>query len=242
MSVAGSTTLDGGLRVSWRFTDRHDGDLSIHHPGEELDDRRRAISEHPWTWLRQVHGSSVVTVGQPGDHCGVEADGAVTATPGAALAAHSADCPPVLFVGSGGVVGAAHAGWRGLAAGVLQNTVRAMQELRPGPIRAMLGPCIHPSCYEFGADDLATVVGELGPTVASTTPAGTPALDLLAGVRAALSPLDGVDIDLSASRCSACTDDGSRYFSHRARQEHGRQAGVIWLGTESAVQQGSGSV
>ncbi|HKY14173.1 MAG TPA: polyphenol oxidase family protein, partial [Microthrixaceae bacterium] len=112
--------------VRHAFTTAADGDFAIDSDPDGLAERRGAIAAAPWTWLRQVHGAEVVVVGAPGDHAGAEADAAVTGVPGAALAVQTADCAPVLLWGdgpTGPVIGAAHAGWRGLYEGVLENTV-----------------------------------------------------------------------------------------------------------------------
>lgn len=106
--------------------------------------------------LSQVHGDAVVAVDTPwapGE--GGRADAMVTDRPGLGLGIITADCAPVLLADPGrGVVGAAHAGWRGAAAGVLERTVAAMQALgaAPGRIRAVVGPCIGRQSYEVGPD------------------------------------------------------------------------------------------
>jgi YfiH family protein len=183
------------------------------------------VVDLPWTWLRQVHRARVVTVRHPGDAAGEAADAAVTSVPGAALAVHTADCAPVVLVADG-VVGVAHAGWKGLVEGVIPAAVDAMRALGAGDVDAVLGPCIHAECYEFGAGDLAAVAAMLGDGVRGVTQAGRPALDVPAAVRAAAAQA-GVrrvdDVDL----CTSC--DATRWFSHRARAETGRQAAVAWL-------------
>ena len=106
--------------------------------------------------LHQVHGAAVVTVTEPwtpGE--GPRADGMVTAAPGIALGVITADCGPVLFADrAAGVVGAAHAGWRGAVAGILEAVVSAMVALgaEPGGIAAVIGPCIRQPSYEVAAD------------------------------------------------------------------------------------------
>ena len=212
------------MPVRSRFTGREEGDLAIASPGVEA--RRAALVDRPWTWLHQVHGAAVVTVRRPGDHAGAEADAAVTDVPGAVLAVQTADCAPVVLLADG-AVGVAHAGWRGIVAGVLPAAVGALRSLGPSEVRARLGPCIHPGCYEFGADALAEVEAAVGRPVAGRTATGGLALDLPAAVAASLATV-GVDLDVTASRCTACT--ASRHWSHRARAEQGRQAAVAWLG------------
>jgi purine-nucleoside/S-methyl-5'-thioadenosine phosphorylase / adenosine deaminase len=209
-----------------RFTDRTDGDLAVRSGEPGLGERRQAVSARPWTWLHQVHGSRVVVVGEPGQHAGVEADAAVTACPGAALAVQAADCAPLALVAPG-AVGVVHVGWRGLADGVVDAAVGALRELDDGPIVARLGPCIRPRCYEFGADDLAAVAASCGEAVRATTAWGTPALDVPAGIAARLDALGVAEVD-DVGTCTACSP---RHWSHRARADQARQAVVAWLAT-----------
>lgn len=209
-----------------RFTDRRDGDLHVDGDPALLAARRQAVVALPWTWLRQVHGSRVVVVGHPGEGAGRQADAAVTSVAGAALAVQVADCAPVVLLGDGGVVGIAHAGWRGVRDGVLGAAVGEMRRLGATGIRAVVGPCIEPSSYEFGADLLDELAAALGPGVRDRTRDGRPALDVTAAVRAGLAAA-GVD---EVERIGGCTaGQPERLYSHRARGEKGRQAAVVWI-------------
>ena len=190
----------------------------------DVEARRRAVKDAPWTWLRQVHGDAVVTVTTPGGGAGSQADASVTREANAVLAVLTADCAPVALVSPEGVVAAVHAGWRGLAAGVLERTVEAARRAGATELRAVLGPCIHPECYEFGASDLDVVAARLGNGVRAVTAAGEPALDVPVAVSAALKDAgvtELVDVDV----CTACNDD---YFSWRAGKDLARQAMVLW--------------
>ena len=179
--------------------------------------------DYPWTWLRQVHGNAVITVTEPGEAAGLASDAVVTATAGAAIAVHTADCAPVLLLADG-AVGVVHAGWKGLASGVIEAAAAALVDLGHPPRQAILGPCIRARCYEFGIDDLDHVADRYGPTVRSTTSWGSPALDVAAGVRAAC---DGLGVELTDSAvCTACSPS---HWSHRARADAGRQALVAWI-------------
>ena len=160
----------------------------------------------------------------PGEHAGASADAAVTATPGCALAVRSADCAPVVLVGAA-AVGVVHAGWRGLAAGVVEQAVAVLRALDDGPLRAHLGPCIRPGCYEFAAPELDDMTDRFGPEVASTTTWGALALDVPAAVRIALREA-GVDELHDDAGCTACD---RRWYSHRARAEPERFATVAWI-------------
>lgn len=111
--------------------------------------------------LKQVHGPVVITVQTPWAHgAGPQADALVSRQPDLALGIITADCAPVLFVGDNGAVGAAHAGWRGAVAGVLEATVQALQALGAKSVQAAIGPCIHQGSYEIGAEMRADVLAE----------------------------------------------------------------------------------
>jgi YfiH family protein len=222
--------MDGVANVI--FTSRADGDLGhggdyVHAVRPEVEARRRAVVDLPWTWLRQVHGDRVVRVTNPGGGAGERADAAITDQPGCAIAVLTADCAPVALV-SGGVIGVVHAGWRGLAGGVLERTVDEMRAFGTSDVHAQLGPCIHAECYEFGASDLDRVAQRLGDVVRGTTARGTPALDVPAAVRAALARAGVESVD-DVGVCTACS---AEHFSHRARREVERQALVVWRDRE----------
>lgn len=216
------------MRPVVRFTDTTDGSFASAEPDAALGERRRRIvGDRPVTWLTQVHGATVVEVDRPGAGAGTAADAAFTTVPGAALAVITADCAPVVLT-SETVVGAVHAGWRGLVAGVLPATVRAMRGRGAGPITAWLGPCIRSRCYEFGAQDLSRAAAELGDAVRGTTAWGTEAFDVTAAV---VSALEGVGVSdlVDTGVCTACSPV---HYSHRARAETGRQAAFVWLESE----------
>jgi hypothetical protein len=159
---------------------------------------------------RQVHGTDVVEA-DPG--AVAEADGQVTAEHGVAAMALTADCLPIALVAPEGV-GMLHAGWRGLADGVIANGVAALRELGAGRIAAAIGPGAGPCCYEVG-DEVRAAFGTSGRTV-----------DLKAIARDRLEQA-GVAV---VHDCGLCTmHDPERFFSHRRdRGVTGRQAGVAW--------------
>ena len=165
---------------------------------------------------RQVHGSHVVRVdGEPGDL--VDADGQATALDGVAAIVLTADCLPVLLAADGAVA-AIHAGWRGLAGGVLEEGVRALRDVGgSGPVTAAIGPAACGRCYEVG-DEVREAFGH--------APLGRPApIDLKAIARERLAGAAEIhDVD----RCTMC-DPERAFFSHRADGGvTGRQAGVVW--------------
>ena len=167
--------------------------------------------------MHQVHGVTVVRVDRPGEHAGVEADAAVTRAPYAKLAVRTADCVPIVLEGDRGI-GVVHAGWRGLAGGIVQKTVAEMGSV----VRAYIGPHIRAGCYEFGLRDLDEVAQALGDGVRGVTTWGAPALDLTAGARAALGD---IPIDDNGA-CTACSD---LYYSWRARKDVARFATIAWM-------------
>lgn len=215
-----------GLIAQVVVTDRRHGDLAVSQPPDQLAARRRRIVDAPWSWLHQVHGAGVHVVTHPGDAAGSEGDALCTRVVGAPLAVQVADCAPVCLIGDCGVIGVVHAGWRGLAAGVLDATVATMAGMNAGDVVAVLGPCIGPAAYEFGAEDLDRMAAALGASVRSVTAEGRPALDVPAAVAAALNRHD---IPLVA-RIGGCTaSEADRRWSHRARGDAQRQALVAWI-------------
>jgi polyphenol oxidase len=128
--------------------------------------------------------------------------------------------------GRNGTLVAAHAGWRGLAAGVIDVAVAELAARGDPAAAAVLGPSIHAECYEFGSDELDAVAAGVGATtdqIAGSTRAGGQALDVPGAVAAALGR-HGVTLD-AVGPCTACDE---RWFSHRARHEDGRHAVVAW--------------
>jgi len=221
--------LNGGRVVEVLATTRAHGDLAVDGPPGTLAARRSAIVERPWVWLRQVHGREVVVVGDgddPDGMAGAEADAVVTTRDDIALAVHGADCGMVGLWSPEGVIGAVHAGWRGIAAGVLGAAADVMRAQGATSIAAVAGPCIGPECYEFGADALDALVGSLGPQVRAVTAWDAPALDLPAALAASLRQAE-VDLVTPPGACTACAVDD--LWSFRARGDAGRQALVVWL-------------
>jgi YfiH family protein len=181
-----------------------------------------------WISLHQVHGADVHPADLAGMTCrgasgapAPKADAAVSAAPGAVLSVLTADCGPVALVAPG-VVAAVHAGWRGIAAGVLEAAVKEVRRRSSGPIQAVLGPCIHPECYEFSAADLDPLVARLGPEVAGKTASGGLAFDLPKAVQLSLAGAGVTDIT-DVDVCTACSAD---HFSHRRDSRHQGTTGL----------------
>jgi YfiH family protein len=227
---AGFTTRAGGVS-----TGPHAGlDLALHvddDPAAVAENRRRlaAWAGGPVRFGRQVHGTAVAVVppGPPGADAvdEPEADALVTAAAGVPLGVLVADCVPVLLADPVARVAAvAHAGRRGLLAGVLPEVVAAMTAAGAGPgrVRAVVGPAAGGCCYEVPAQLQAEAVAVLPETRATTT-WGTPALDLRAGAVAQLRSLGLAAV----GTVGGCTVEDESLYSYRRAQRTGRFAGVV---------------
>ena len=185
----------------------------------------------PPRWLQQVHGVDVVRFSAspvPAED-GVEpqADAAVTSDAGVVLAILSADCLPVVLAsGDGKTLGAAHAGWRGLAAGVLEATVAAM-DADPAGIIAWLGPAAGPQAYEIGQEvfDAFTASDSGAADAFAATRPGHWRVDLYALARRRLHAA-GVTRIHGGGLCTI--SDPQRFFSHRRDRRTGRMVTLVW--------------
>lgn len=187
-------------------------------------DPNRVVSPH------QVHGARVAPVG-PADRGTVkpETDALLTASPDVPLLMRFADCAPVLlFDPAHNVAALAHAGWRGAAAGVVGETVRAMQARfasQPGAMWAGIGPAIGPCCYEVGPEVIAAVRAATPPEVEIVNRVnGAHHLDLPAAVRGQLRAA-GVRRIEDSGLCTACRV--GEFFSHRAERGRTGRFGVV---------------
>jgi YfiH family protein len=181
------------------------------------------------TWLNQVHGARMMDLDALDDaETPPEADAALTRRPGRVCAILTADCLPVLLAAdSGAAVAAAHAGWRGLAGGVIEAAVRALA-LAPESLLAWLGPAIGPRHFEVGAEVRDLLLAEDPEASASfaSNARGRFLADLPALARRRLTRL-GVRRIYGGGECTFSRAD--RYFSHRRDGMTGRQATLIWL-------------
>ena len=201
-------------------------------------DALKAVLPNEPIWLNQVHGTQVVDADEHGN--GVpSADASVTSTPGRVLAIMTADCLPVLLASSDGkVVGAAHAGWRGLAAGVIEQTVALMRAKQSNgekaqaqaEILAYLGPAIGPHAFEVGS--------EVRDIFMAQNPESAACFEQLQEKGKYLADIYG----LACLRLNAlgiehiegggeCTLQNPDYFSYRRDQATGRMGSFIWIET-----------
>ena len=228
------TTRTGGVSEG-PYASLDMGGASVDDLAQAVAENRRRVAQHlpaSPTWLQQVHGADVVEVHAPPAHAASAsppvADAAVTRVAGVPLAVRVADCLPVFLAHrEGTVIGIAHAGWRGLAQGVIERTLAAMQ-CPAQEIAAWIGPGIGARAFEVGDDVHAAFTRQDKGAAAhfAAHRAGKWHADLPALARrrlraAGVSEVRGGD---------ACTfEDAQRFFSYRRDGATGRMAAIIWL-------------
>jgi YfiH family protein len=256
-----SFALPGGGHAL--FTVRAHGNLSTlrgsgHEHGRRERDRLCGALGLDWLCAsRQVHGTTVLRVraagGRGGEALAIDADGHATALRGVGAMVLVADCLPVVL-GSRGAVAAVHAGWRGLAGGVVEEGVRALRELSgDGELAAVIGPGAGPCCYEVGPE-VHAAFGAAVPNERAPADERVAAAGRMAGGEGSRQQVgegqheggrrEGRQIDLPAlarerllaagvrhvETVGLCTICDERFFSHRREGlRAGRQAGIVWL-------------
>ena len=236
-----ATTRAGGVSIG-PYADGSGGgglNLGMHvgdDPAAVAENRARLQTLLPGrpAWIAQVHGNAVVDAATVGPDQPVRTgDASIAARAGLVCAILTADCLPVLFADRDGrVVGAAHAGWRGLAGGVLQETVRAMRAAGAGEITAWMGPAIGSMAFEVGQDvfdSFAQALPGVDIGFAFRRPpelGGKYLADMFALARLMLERERVTDI-AGGIHCTATERD--RFYSYRRDGVTGRQASLIWL-------------
>ena len=218
-------SIEGGF---WVWKARH-GDLEVRFTGRgPTNDREeilRAIepASPPLAWAKQIH-SALALPARPGI-CG-EGDALYTEETGLALSVVTADCVPVLLAGPEGIA-AVHAGWRGIATGIIPATLEKMKGDHGASI-AWIGPAIGPCCYEVGEDVASQVIAASRPELAIPGPNGKPHLDLQAAARLQLEAA-GVGQVFVLAHCTRCEEE--KLWSYRREGKGaGRNMAVIWRG------------
>ncbi len=235
-----STERAGGVSRAPYDDGQGNGGLNLGtHVGDDPQDVGRnrqllkSVLPNEPIWLTQVHGSRVVDADglDDVDQRGVpQADAIVTSTPQRVCVIQTADCLPVLFCSMDGkIVGAAHAGWRGLAAGVLQNTIHAMREKGAGDITAWLGPAIGPQSFEVGQDVYESFINiAAGNSMAfqALHERGKYLADIYLLARAILQQ-EGISRISGGGFCTVA--EKTRFYSYRRDGITGRMASLIWI-------------
>ena len=235
-----------GALMSTREGGESDGPFATMNLGRSVGDEpaRVAVNRERFAaacgaapvFLSQVHGNRVVRIDASDARPGApvqEADASVTTTPGIACTVQIADCLPVLLAAPGKRgVAAAHAGWRGLSAGVLEATVAALAEVsgcRPGEMDAWLGVCIGPSAFEVGADVLEAFGARGDRRVGNRFVPAEPGKWLadLAGL--ARDRLEAAGVERVSAGDGCAYRDSSRFFSYRRDRVTGRMAAAVWI-------------
>ncbi|MFJ2333119.1 peptidoglycan editing factor PgeF [Pseudomonas helleri] len=225
------TTRAGGVSVA-PFDSFNLGDHVGDDPGAVAHNRHRLthIFDVQPAWLSQVHGV-VVAPATPGQIA--EADASWTATPGIACTVMTADCLPALFCDRAGTrVAAAHAGWRGLAAGVLEAAAQSLN-VEPQDILVWLGPAIGPKAFEVGGEVREVFIKDLPDAAAAFVPSineGRYMADIyeLARLRLARCGITAV------YGGGFCTVTDPRFFSYRRSPRTGRFASLVWIETPAS--------
>jgi YfiH family protein len=232
-----------GVRAlsTWRVGGVSMGPYASLNLGDHVGDVPQAVAENRHrlriaaklpgepSWLRQVHGITVANLDRPtaADPERPGQDAAFARGPGRICAILTADCLPILLAArDGSAVAAVHAGWRGLAAGVIAATLGSLA-VPAGDLIAWLGPCIGPERYEVGGEVRAAVLAQAPQAAVAFTQnsSGRFLADLPRIARVQLGGL-GVAAVYGANACTL--SDGARYFSHRRDAHTGRQATLIW--------------
>lgn len=195
------------------FSERSDGDMRNNPASRKRLSSALGISSE-WATVSQVHGSEVMEVTAPGN-AGV-ADALWTRTRGLPIAVLTADCLGVVLIAEGGV-GVAHAGWRGVDAGVVDRLREEMSSVGVDPIRAYVGPGIGPCCFEVGPE-----VAERFPGATSRTTWETVSVDLATALGAQLS-------GVAVYSVVACTMHEDAWYSHREDGTAARLATLGWM-------------
>ena len=220
------TTRSGGVSLA-PFDSFNLGEHVEDDPAAVTKNRQRLLSllGYKPAWLRQVHGTAVVRAA-PGEV--LEADASWTATPGIACTIMTADCLPLLFCDRAGTrVAAAHAGWRGLAAGVLEATLAALA-VAPDEVLVWLGPAIGAQAFEVGGEVREAFIAAHPQAAAAFGPSANPGRYMADIYRLARIRLAACGVT-AVYGGGFCTYSDPRFYSYRRAARTGRFASLIWL-------------
>ena len=226
--IAVSTTRQGGVSqggfYSWNLASHVHDEISSVKLNRQRLQQELGLKNDP-AWLEQTHSTRVINLDQDQDRDG---DAATTTQPGVVAVVLTADCLPVLFTNTTGTeVAAAHAGWRGLANGILEHTLQSMQS-QPEQLMAWMGPAIGPNQFEVGAEVRDVFVNFSADAANCFIPnrPGHFLADLYELARLRLQ-LAGVGHVWGGEYCTYSQPE--RFFSYRREKITGRQASLIYI-------------
>ena len=215
---------DGKLVISL-VSDIQDGDFSVSQQQKDFLSRNQLeLHNGEWNWLSQEHGTEIVWLEQNERALGVKGDAIATSSSQKVIAITVADCLPLLLAEQSGIVSLLHLGWRGIDRGLLEKTLEFIRTRSDEPISAVLGPCIGVCCYEFGQEELRTLVEKYGNQIAGKTNTGAVSFNIRSCVKEILNSFD-VDIRFEDSSCTHCDP---HYWSFRADGTDKRQVMIAW--------------
>ena len=209
----------------------HVGDDPAHVAANRA--RLQALLPAPICWMEQVHGVTVYEADRLNGAAGVpRADAAVTSTPGAVLSIMTADCLPILLTDEqGAAIACAHAGWRGLASGVIEASVTALRSRLGAEARLMawLGPAIGPRAFEVG-DEVRAAFGDQDADALSAFAPGPIAGKWWADLYAlAHRRLQACGVEQVSGGVCCTVSDPQRFYSHRRDRVSGRMVSLLWI-------------
>ena len=231
-TVRAYTTLrQGGVSHppfdSWNLASHVDDDPVLVQQNRSLLMQRLELPSSPF-WLDQVHGHEIATPAQDSDIAVTQADGSYTDLTGKVCVVLTADCLPVLICNRQGTeVAAVHAGWRGLAAGVIEAAMQKFSSPRQD-LLVWLGPAIGPQSFEVGAEVRQAFIDQHAQTAEAFTvyTRSSWLADIYQLARIRLQAI-GVEAVYGGGLCTV--SDTSRFFSYRRDQQCGRMASLIWI-------------
>jgi len=218
-------TLPDGNTIVSLVSEKEDGDFSANQTrNASLEENQSKLRYGQWNWLSQEHGTEIIWLEQNERALGVKGDAIATSSSQKVMAITVADCLPLLLAEQSGIVSLLHLGWRGIDRGLLEKTLEFIRTRSDEPISAVLGPCIGVCCYEFGQEELRTLVEKYGNQIAGKTNTGAVSFNIRSCVKEILNSFD-VDIRFEDSSCTHCDP---HYWSFRADGTDKRQVMIAW--------------
>jgi len=218
-------TLSDGNTVISLVSEIEDGNFSANQTiNSSLKENQSKLRNGEWNWLSQEHGTKIIWLDENERAFGTKGDALGTSSSQKVIAITVADCLPLLLIGEGGILILLHLGWRGIERGLLEKAIQFIETKSNEPMSAILGPCISSCCYEFGQNEMDTLVEKYGSKIVSETLVGTPSLDMKECVREILRSCD-VEVRHDDAFCTNCDP---RHWSFRGEGTDKRQVMIAW--------------